>query len=739
MGVMRRLRRTLVLATILAVAGGIFVTANRRPAVAGPSSYTFFGGGFGHGVGMSQYGAQGMALRGVGYGDILRKYYTGTAIQTQPQNISMRIHLADDTGASPGGTVTAGADVQVIVQGVVRARATAGQTVRINVVNGQFNILVNGQQVAGPVGGGGDHAYVEYASDNPNHTGSSGPILLDKSGRRYNYGALEFSAISTGLRIVLVDITMQKYLFGLGEVPSSWPRESLRAQAVAARTYGKDKDNRLGQNRTNCSCGLFSSVSDQNYIGYDKETAPGGANWVAAVNDTLDQVVTYNGTAIQAFYSSSSGGYTEHSENVFVESLPYLRGVPDPDDAANNPNSKWTRTYSRDEMQRYLNRFTDTNAGTLDRVEIVPPLGVSGRVNKVIDDSRGGIRIVGSAGTKRVSGDRLRQVVNSGVAAEGGGLSRQLLSTLFRFGGWDAFAPFFTGGVYVGAGVMDTSGQDRVVVGAGQSGGPHVRVFDRDGGVVNDGFYAYAPAFSGGVRVAVCDLYGDGGTDEIVTAPGPGGGPHIRIFTRDGNPIGGGFMAYSPNFTGGVYVGCGDLDNDGDDEIITGAGAGGGPHVRLFRNDGAPYGEGFFAYDPRFTGGVRVAGARVDGPSAVSRLITAPGPGGGPHVRLFSDSTGTPVGGGFMAYAPSFTGGVYVGGGNAVGDGTQEIVTGAGEAGGAHVRIFNGAGADVVPGFAAFDTGNEHGARVAVGTFGAPGVVAGSGTESRPLVRTFTF
>ena len=124
------------------------------------------------------------------------------------------------------------------------------------------------------------------------------------------------------------------------------------------------------------------------------------------------------------------------------------------------------------------------------------------------------------------------------------------------------------------------------------------------------------------MRVAVCH-FGADATDSIVTSPGAGGGPHVRVWNADGSPQSGGFMAYDPGFIGGVYVACGDVDpaNPGD-EIITGAGAGGGPHVKVFVRDGNLLGE-FMAYDPKFTGGVRVAGSGAN-------IVTAPGPGGGP-------------------------------------------------------------------------------------------------------------
>jgi hypothetical protein len=112
------------------------------------------------------------------------------------------------------------------------------------------------------------------------------------------------------------------------------------------------------------------------------------------------------------------------------------------------------------------------------------------------------------------------------------------------------------------------------------------------------------------VRITTCDLNLDGVPD-IVTAAGPGGGPHVRAFDgktglQFSGPAGS-FFAYTAAFTGGVFVGCTDVNGDGLPDIVTGAGAGGGPHVRAF--DGRTGVEilGFFAFNPAFLGGVFVA------------------------------------------------------------------------------------------------------------------------------------
>src|SRR5439155_1334402 len=150
-----------------------------------------------------------------------------------------------------------------------------------------------------------------------------------------------------------------------------------------------------------------------------------------------------------------------------------------------------------------------------------------------------------------------------------------------------------------------------------------------------------------------------GGAGLLGTGAGPGGGSHVRVFDNNGNPTAVSFFAYPPGFAGGVHIAMGDVDGDGFPEIITGAGAGGGPHVRGFTVDTSngsvvPVGS-VFAYDPAFPGGVYVAG-RVG-----LDVVTGAGPGGGPHVRTFDGQTGQGTATSFFAYPTGFGGGVAVG------------------------------------------------------------------------------
>jgi hypothetical protein len=166
----------------------------------------------------------------------------------------------------------------------------------------------------------------------------------------------------------------------------------------------------------------------------------------------------------------------------------------------------------------------------------------------------------------------------------------------------------------IGTTVGDQTGVNPVLagdllVGAGAGGGPHVRVLDAASGAEVRGFFAYDAAFTGGVRVSACDLDTDGVPD-IVTAAGAGGGPHVRAFSGvTGAQLPGAigsFFAYDAAFTGGVFVGCWDVDRDGVPDVVTGPGAGGGPHVRAFSGRNGTEIVGLFSFVPAFTGGVFV-------------------------------------------------------------------------------------------------------------------------------------
>ena len=247
----------------------------------------------------------------------------------------------------------------------------------------------------------------------------------------------------------------------------------------------------------------------------------------------------------------------------------------------------------------------------------------------------------------------------------------------------DAF-PGFLGGMSVTLGDVNGDGVADVIAGAGPGGGPHVRVFSGTDLTELANFYAFDPAFGGGVRVAAGDVDGDGLAD-IIAGAGPGGGPHVRVFSGGNLSELASFYAYDPTFTGGVTVAAGDVDGDGRADIVTGAGAGGGPHVRVLSGLDSSELASFYAYDPAFEGGVFVAAGDIDG-DGLSDVVAGAGPGGGPHVRVFSGLDLRELAG-FYAYDPAFEGGVLVATGDIDGDGRVDLILGALDQ---QVRILSG-------------------------------------------------
>jgi hypothetical protein len=171
---------------------------------------------------------------------------------------------------------------------------------------------------------------------------------------------------------------------------------------------------------------------------------------------------------------------------------------------------------------------------------------------------------------------------------------------------------------------------------------------------------AYDPRFLGGVRVAGGDVNGDGKAD-IITAPGAGGGPDVRVFSgADGHLIRE-LMAYDHRFGGGVYVSAGDFNNDGKADIVTAAGAGGGPHIEVFSGADGSLLRSFMAFAPTYAGGVRVAVVADVNNDGSPEIIASTGPSAAPEVRLYDGAILSTLDD-FYAFDPRFLGGVFVGG-----------------------------------------------------------------------------
>ena len=214
-----------------------------------------------------------------------------------------------------------------------------------------------------------------------------------------------------------------------------------------------------------------------------------------------------------------------------------------------------------------------------------------------------------------------------------------------------AFDPNFRGGITVATGDVNGDNVEDVIYGAGAGGLPLVGVLDGATGQVISIFFAFDPAFRGGVTVAAGDLNGVG-PDEIILGVQKGA-PIVQVFSLNGTQAGA-FFAFDPAFQGGVNVAAGDFNGDFLDEIVASTGAGGLPIVGVYNGQTFQTQNLFFAYDTAFRGGVTVAAGFTN--QAV--IITGPGAGGGPLVRAFSRD-GTNVDNA-LGYPAGFTGGVNV-------------------------------------------------------------------------------
>ncbi|MBI2410344.1 MAG: FG-GAP repeat protein [Candidatus Kerfeldbacteria bacterium] len=186
-----------------------------------------------------------------------------------------------------------------------------------------------------------------------------------------------------------------------------------------------------------------------------------------------------------------------------------------------------------------------------------------------------------------------------------------------------AFAPYGTGyasGVNVAVGNLYGKKKQYIVTGSAKKSG-HVRIYTLKGRLVNSGCFPYGNSYNSGVSVAMGDLNGDGKM-EIVTGTGPGGGPQVRVLNRYCEVINPGFLAFSKDLRSGINIAVGDVDGNGKDEIIAAPGAGGGPQVRIFRKSGKLVGGGFFAYKESDHSGIYVSTADVNN-DGIDEIMTS--------------------------------------------------------------------------------------------------------------------
>lgn len=256
-----------------------------------------------------------------------------------------------------------------------------------------------------------------------------------------------------------------------------------------------------------------------------------------------------------------------------------------------------------------------------------------------------------------------------------------------------------------------------IITGAGEGAGPQVNVYDKGTNKLTS-FFAYDSSQRFGVKAAAGDLNGDG-NKEIVTVPGKGGSAQVKVFNTNAELLAS-FMAFDESERYGASLAVGDTNGNGKDEIVVGAGKGASPEVRIFNDQGLMV-SSFFPYDRNSTMGVNVALADTNGDGA-NEIVTAPAQDGSAHINVYDAKTAEKLST-FMAFDSSLKYGAYVAGGDITGDGADEIIVGPGEGGGPQVIAFDASTGQAVTNFFAFDSSYRFGLRVAAGD------VDGNGTD----------
>jgi stage II sporulation protein D len=349
----------------IATCAALALLASVYPLAAQASvSWIVHGRGFGHGVGMSAYGAYGFAKAGKGYRFILGHYYRGTSIGTLDKPRVLRVLL----DISPADVEFSGAT------SACGARLDPGRS---------YEAHRNGNAVALRSSGG------KRLADCGRKLRAAGRGKITIAGQGIYRGALETvpTESDAGSLNVVNALAIEQYAKGVmpNEVPPSWPMEELKAHALAVRSIAITGD--VGGNGFD----VYSDTRSQVYEGLESEYARTNE----AVDATRGQVVTYQGEVAQTFYSACSGGHTESVENVFGTAIPYLVGVPDPYDYY-CPLHKWTLEFSGPEISSRLGAYLK---GKLKRV-VITKTGVSPRIITA--------KLIGTGGVSTVTGSQLQ-------------------------------------------------------------------------------------------------------------------------------------------------------------------------------------------------------------------------------------------------------------------------------------------------------------------------------------------
>ena len=315
------------------------ILPSQSSAIDIPVSFQVQGAGYGHGVGMSQIGARAKAIAGETATAIISYYYKDVAIEPLDDSKILRVNIGHLLTSAKMATATQDATMQifsgdigdaqdVVPLAVVPVKSSLnfsilGSTVLPSIVTGKKTVSIPRNRI-----------FTVRWTGTRYLPGVDGVISLSHTTttKKYRYGQMQFRAVKAATLGYRIEVTnsvrlSDEYLWGISEVPSSWPEAALQAQAIASRTYAMSK---AGIYRSACDCDLYGEISDQSFLGYAKEIEKGwGQFWKAAVTNTTGLTITQAGTPITAYFGSSTGGLTETAVNAWGTEKAFTQTVAD--------------------------------------------------------------------------------------------------------------------------------------------------------------------------------------------------------------------------------------------------------------------------------------------------------------------------------------------------------------------------------------------------------------------------
>jgi len=311
-----------------------------------PERFYINGSGFGHGVGLSQIGAKGLALEGKNATDIINYFFPGTTLTNSPDLGDIRVNIAH---ASTYITL-------VNSTGSISLNRMDGTQVSTIPIGKALKFAVVTKVISPSISTPKQKPLVIPASPTWNVTWDPGTVVTVNNGgatTKLSYGQINLKNVANKIELTDTMRLDDQYLYGISEMSSAWPDAAMQAQAIASRTYGLS---RMGSIRKECDCNIYNTKYDQNYAGYSKESEPTyGALWKAAVDATKSQVISYQGKPINVYFSSSSGGVTQKAADVWGTDYPYLTNVADPwslDVVLNPQYAHWLRVLGQAEIAK---------------------------------------------------------------------------------------------------------------------------------------------------------------------------------------------------------------------------------------------------------------------------------------------------------------------------------------------------------------------------------------------------